>query len=383
MSPHHDALDVAVPVEQQPGLGSGVQRLRMADGSLAWLVGGYNDCRRWLRSGLLALDDVHAGSGYRGFRLPGSLAADLQNRDGEDHARLRALAAQPLAPRHVARWEGHIGRVADQLAASLVLRGGGELMGDFALPLVLTVVCDLLDIPVADRRDLAGWTRTMFRPDRSGGLDSAVEHVRRLMARLVADRRRTPGDDLITWWGTTGSEHARADEDELVLLAFGMWWAGIENTAHLICLSALHLIRQPGTLRDHPRQAPAVVEELLRRHGPALTSARRFARRDVTIGGRHIPAGDTVLFALAAANHDPDQFPHPYRFLPDRPSGHHLAFGHGPHYCPGAALARAELRATLGALHHLPRLALAVPENALNWRRSPRLKGLLTLPVTV
>ena len=92
-------------------------------------------------------------------------------------------------------------------------------MRDFALPLALTVVCDLLGIPAADRRDLAGWTRTMVGPDRPAALDSAVEHVRRLMARLVADRHRTPRDDLISWWVTTGSEHARADEDELVVLA--------------------------------------------------------------------------------------------------------------------------------------------------------------------
>ena len=100
MSPHHDIVDAVVPVEQQ-GLGSPVQQLRTSDGASAWLVTGYDDCRRWLRSGLLALDDAHAGSGYRGVRLSGPLAADLQNRDGHDHARLRALAAQPLSPGHV------------------------------------------------------------------------------------------------------------------------------------------------------------------------------------------------------------------------------------------------------------------------------------------
>ncbi|WP_188277548.1 cytochrome P450 [Streptomyces sp. CBMA152] len=352
----------------------------MPDGSTAWLVTPHAQARLWMRSPLLALDDIHAGDGYRGFSLPRALAANVQNRDGADHTRLRTLAAAPLAPRHIAHWDTRIRRIADNLARPIAARGGGELMGEFALPLALTVVCDMLGVPAHNRPELAEWTRTMLHPPRPRDLQYVIDRVQQLMARLIAQRRRAPRNDLITRWIATSAKGPGLGEDELVGLAFGMWWAGIENTAHLIGLSVLQVLRHPHTLppvRHSPENLHALVEELLHRHGPALTSVRRFARRDITISGTPITAGDTVLFALTAGNRDPEHFrpvrhPHP-----------HLAFGHGPHYCPGAALARTELRTALLSLdQHTPHLTLATSHNAAHTRRSLRLRGLTALPVT-
>ncbi|MFD7341210.1 cytochrome P450 [Streptomyces violascens] len=214
------------------------------------------------------------------------------------------------------------------------------------------------------------WTRTMFAPSRPEDLTVAIDGAHDLMNRLVTARYRHPRTDLISH-GATIAPRGGLSRDEVVTLAFGMWWAGIENTAHLISRSALDLIHPAA---DHRRQRPVdrhLIEELLAGQGPVLTAARRFARHDLTIAGQLIPAGDTVLLTLTTTG------------PPRTDRVRHLAFGHGPHRCPGAALARLELRAAFTALqHHLPYCTLTVPHHLLPHRTSHRLAGLLALPLT-
>jgi cytochrome P450 len=169
-------------------------------------------------------------------------------------------------------------------------------------------------------------------------------------------------------------------------LAFLILFAGYENTVQLIGTAVLALLQHPdqlAALRADPSQLPAAIEEFARYDGPALLAIRRFPLADVTIGDVTVPAGETVLLSLAAANRDPRRFPDADRFDLGRDTAGHLALGHGIHYCVGAPLARLETRIALTALlERLPDLQLDGDPGDLRWRPSLRARGLLTLPVT-
>jgi cytochrome P450 len=181
-------------------------------------------------------------------------------------------------------------------------------------------------------------------------------------------------------------EGDRLSEDELMSLAFLILFAGYENTVQLIGNAILGLLTHPdqlASLRANPERYPQAVEEFARHEGPALLAIRRFPVEDVTIGAVTVPAGETVLLSLAAANRDPARFPDPERLDLDRDASGHLALGRGIHYCVGAPLARLETEIALSALlERLPDLALDADPAELRWRPSLRARGLLALPVT-
>lgn len=202
---------------------------------------------------------------------------------------------------------------------------------------------------------------------------------------LLAHKREQPGADLLSdLIGVRDTDGDRLSEDELTSLAFLILFAGYENTVQLIGNAVLALLRHPeqlAALRKNRSQLPSAVEEFARFEGPALLAIRRFPTEDMTIGGVPVPAGETVLLSLSAANRDPARFPDPDRLDLGRDAGGHLALGHGIHYCLGAPLARAETEIALAAL--LDRFKeIELAQDDLRWRPSMRARGLLTLPVT-
>jgi cytochrome P450 len=222
---------------------------------------------------------------------------------------------------------------------------------------------------------------------------STRELVRGIHACLVdlIERKRTePADDLLTAMITARDGDDRLTENELISLAFLILWAGFETTVHLIANSIATLLTDPRLAdlvraepEPHTTRMTALVEELLRRDGPMLTTIRRFPLEDLHIGETTVPAGDTVLLALASANRDPQHVTNPDAIDLDRHNSGHLGFGHGPHYCLGAPLARMEVRTALWtAFHRLPDLTLAVPAQDLPWKPDHRQHALTALPVT-
>lgn len=203
-------------------------------------------------------------------------------------------------------------------------------------------------------------------------------------AELIAHKRQHPGDDLLSdLIAVRDTDGDRLSEDELTSLAFLILGAGYENTVQLIGNAVHALLSHPehlASLRADPSKLPAAVEELARYEGPALLAIRRFPTQDVTIADVTIPAGETVLLSLAAANRDPQRFSHPEQLDFDRDASGHLALGHGIHYCLGAPLARVETEIALAALlERFATLTLAEPDP--RWRPSQRARGLLGLPV--
>ncbi|MGW1609478.1 cytochrome P450 family protein [Streptomyces sp. NPDC002285] len=365
-----------------------VHRIAGPDGSPAWLVTRYDDVREALADPRLSLDKRHAAPGtYRGLALPPALDANLLNMDPPDHTRIRRLVGRAFTPRRVEQLRTPVRRTADRLLDALGPHGTTDLIASYAAPLPVTVICDLLGVPDEHRRDFREWTDALVAPDpaRPHAAKEAVVAMLGFFTRLLADKRREPADDLLCdLIAVRDTDGDRLGEDELMSLAFLILFAGYENTVQLIGNAVLALLDHPeqlAALREDPSRIPSAVEEFARYDGPALLAIRRFPTEDVTIGGVTVPAGDTVLLSLSAANRDPARFPDADRLDLGRDASGHLALGHGIHYCLGAPLARAETEIALAALlDRFPELALA--DDDLRWRRSLRARGLLALPVT-
>lgn len=307
--------------------------------------------------------------------------------DPPDHTRIRRLVSRAFTPRQIEQLREPIQRTADELLDALAATECADLIASYAAPLPITVICDLLGVAPANRRDFRSWTDALVAPDptRPSLAKQAIGNLLSFLTQLIADKRTAPADDLLSALIAVRDEEDRLSEDELMSLAFLILFAGYENTVHLIGNAVLTLLRHPeqqAELRANPTRLGAVVGELARYDGPVPLAMRRFPTEDVTISGVTIPAGETVLLSLAAAHRDPHRFTDPDRFDIDRDTTGHLALGHGIHYCLGAPLARMETEIALSALFdRFPDMALDVPQGELRWRPSMRSRGLLSLPV--
>ncbi|MFE2922895.1 cytochrome P450 family protein [Streptomyces goshikiensis] len=366
-----------------------VRRIEGTDGRPAWLVTRYDDVRAALADPRLSLDKRNAAEGgYRGLTLPPALDANLLNMDPPDHTRIRGFVTRAFTARRVEQLRAPMRESADRLLDALGPQGTTDLMASYAAPLPIIVICDLLGVPEEHRRDFRAWTDALIAPDpaRPGAAKEAVEAMLGFFLELVAHKRERPGADLLSdLVAVRDSDGDRLTEDELLSLAFLILVAGYENTVQLIGNAVLALLRHPyqlAVVRKDPSRLRAAVEEAARYEGPALLAIRRFATEDVTLSGVTVPAGETVLLSLAAANRDPDRFSGPDLFDVFRDTAGHLALGHGIHYCLGAPLARAETEIALAALlDRFGALALAEPEAGPRWRPSLRARGLLELRV--
>jgi cytochrome P450 len=370
-----------------------VRRAVIAGGVEAWLVTRYED-------GLAALSDSRLSSDVRDAsdprlleRLPAtereSMLRTMLRSDPPDHTRLRRLVSKAFTARRVAELRPRVQEITDRLLDAIVPAGKADLVEDFALPLPVTVIGELLGVPVADRHDFQRWTDDMIlqggEPPDPARIDRAWRQMRSYLTRLLEEKRARPGDDLLSALIATRDEEHRLDEDELIAMAFLLLVAGYITTVNLIGSGIAALLAHPDQLRmlrDDPELLSGAIEEFLRYDGPVNPGIARFAREDVTIAGVTIPRGATVLVASAIADRDPAQFPDPDRLDITRQDNAHLAFGHGIHYCLGAPLARIEGQIAIGtALRRLPHLSLAVPPSELRWR-SGGLRGPEQLPVT-
>jgi hypothetical protein len=267
-----------------------------------------------------------------------------------------------------------------------------DLVEDFAYPLPVIVICEMLGVPVKDQERFKQWGLDVAR-----GLDAILLPLdspvaaRSVAARqalggyfreLIAERRAAPRADLLSALIAAEEAGDRLSEDELLATSILLLVAGHETTVNLIGNGTLALLRHPDQLqrlREHPEMIGTAVEELLRYDGPVQRTAR-IPSEDVTLGGKTIPAGEMVMPFIGAADRDPAQFPDPDRLDIGRTPNRHIAFGLGIHFCLGAPLARVEGQIAINTLvQRLPKLALAT--DSPQFRQSLTLRGLSTLPV--
>jgi cytochrome P450 len=361
-------------------------------GGPVWVISRYDDVKALLSDPRMSIEASNSRHGYEGFGLPPALDAHLMNVDDQAHARLRRLVSSAFTPRRIDAQREHIQAAADRLIDAIAPIGQADLVAAYAAAIPVVVICDLLGIPESDGAAFQAYTRSLMNPndpDRPSTRD-LVTGMHACLVELIEHKRTEPADDLLTAMITARDGEDRLTENELTSLAFLILWAGFETTVHLISNAIAALLTEPrlaeivrGEPDPHTARMAALVEELLRRDGPMLTAIRRFPLEDLTVGERTVPAGETVLLALTSANHDPQHIPDPEVIDLDQPGGGHLGFGHGPHYCLGAPLARMEARTALWSIvHRLPDLALAVPEEDLPWKIDHRQHALTALPVT-
>jgi cytochrome P450 len=306
--------------------------------------------------------------------------AALINQDPPEHSRYRRIMHGTFTPRHIERWRPR----AAAIAGELIDAAGAEfdLVTDFALPLPARVICEMLGVPMDRFEQFRGWTE-MFLSTSEASAEARGEGLAAFTAyarELIEQHRAEPGDDLIDLLIGARDEEARGEEgrlseDELTNMVFTLILAGHETTASMIIRGTFRLLCHPDQYAElvaHPELLEPGVEEILRHEAPGSNGMLRLITEDVEVSGGTIPAGTVVLPNLWAADHDPSVFEDPLRFDVRRftgtPTIPHLAFGHGPHYCLGANLARMELQEAFRSLvTRLPGLRAQEDLSAVRW----------------
>lgn len=367
-----------------------VYRIRVGGWLPMWLVTRYDDVLTVLKDDRFARDYSRIIPWVLRGLTPRPLYRMLFTVDPPDHTRLRTLVNKAFTPRVVEQLRERIQRVCDDLLDAAAAHGRMELVRQFAVPVPVTIIAELLGIPQEDRRRFDSWSQHAI-----AGTSGVVRDILRgypymwlfvrYCRKFIARRRAEPRDDLVTALIQAEEAGDKLNEDELIAMIFALLVGGYETTVNLIASGTLALLQHPherDRLQRNPALADSAVEELLRYTSPLAYAFPRVTREDVRIASVTIPRDELVLPLLASANRDESQFPNPDTLDIMREPNRHVAFGMGAHFCLGAPLARLEGRIALTTLfRRFPDLRLTDPPDSLRWRRGA-VRGLKQLPVT-
>jgi cytochrome P450 len=308
----------------------------------------------------------------------------MLNQDPPDHTRLRGLVHKAFTPARVRDLQPRIEQIADDLLDAMRNKTEGDLIEDYALPLPITVISEMLGIPVADRDKFRRWTQAIL----IGSMDSMMSIMEfvQYMNEKIEERRKQDTGDILSALVHAEEEGDKLEHMELLSMIFLLLVAGHETTVNLIANSALSLLTYPDQmqkLQDKPNLIRNTIEEVLRFQGPVDAALNRWAAEHIELDdGRVIEPGDVIIPLLLGANRDPDVFDNPDTFDITRDPNPHLAFGHGIHFCLGAPLARMEgLIAVPKLLERFPKLELNVDPGTLEWGPTLILRSLSALPL--
>ncbi|MFI9201645.1 cytochrome P450 [Streptomyces sp. NPDC053048] len=375
--PFYDELRTAAPV-QPVTTGSGDRP--------SYLVTGYAEAKAaFTHPGLSKDTSRFFASRPSGRNLHPAVAHTMLATDPPEHTRLRRLVTKAFTSGAVTRLHPYIQHIVDRLLDALPSDGEADLVAGLTIPLPVTVICQLLGVPEADRAQVRTWSNDLFAAGQPQRIDAASHAVAGYMADLIEAKRHASDGSLLHDLVTVREEGEQLSEDELVSLAVLLLVAGHETTTNFIGNAVLTLL-QHADLRDRARTEPgrirSLLDELLRYDSPVGIATFRYTTQPISLGQTDIPAGVPVLISPGAANRDPSRYPTPDSPDPDRDARAHLAFGYGIHRCLGAPLALAEAEIALRALlARFPGLRLAVAPEELRWRRTRLMRGLESLPV--
>ncbi len=373
-----------------------IHRITLPHGRGVWLVTRYEDVLAIFKDERFVKDWRKVFTPERLAQIPHippvmePLSRNMLETDPPDHERLRALVSKAFTPRLIERMRPRIQAIADSLLDAVEDKGEMDLIDDYAFPLPITVIAELLGVPSEDRNKFRAWSDAAVSGNATAEyLETVlVPHMQAFsdyLRRMFEEKRKHPKDDLISALVRAEEAGDKLSEDELLGMVFLLLVAGHETTVNLIGNGTLALLQHPDQLeklRNDPSLIKSAIEELLRYDGPVEISPERFAREDVAIGGTVIPRGEMVRVVIAAADRDPERFPDPDALDITRTDNRHLAFGKGIHYCLGAPLARMEGQIAIDTLlRRMPGLRLREPPESMSWRPGMVMRGLQGLPV--
>ena len=318
-----------------------------------------------------------------------TLANSMLTVDEPDHTRLRDIVDEAFRRRAILDMEPHIRAIADDLAGELFAEGSpADLVQRYARTLPLSVICELLGLPLVDRPRFLAWANTVARlsgPISFLRMIGSLAPMKRYLEERLRFARGQGGEGLIAELVHVETKKGRITANEMVSMVFLLLGAGSETTTHLISGSAYELLKNPALrdwLAEDWSRANLAVEEFLRFVSPVQFTKPRFVRKDLNLGGVRLKKGDRIMAMLVAANMDPEANEHPERLDLQRRPNRHISFGTGIHFCLGHQLARIEGICALQALFtRWPKLRLAVDPSEIHWRRRPGLRSIERLPV--
>ncbi|HTF50725.1 MAG TPA: cytochrome P450 [Pseudonocardia sp.] len=386
--PHYAQMRAMDPVHEHP-LGF-------------WILARHDDVVALLRSKNSVEDRNAAPSPILELRVAAAggdysrpLAASMLDRDPPDHTRLRKLVSQAFTVRAVEALEPRVIELVDaaldRIEARIAESGQADLVAELAYPLPFAVICEMLGMPDTDHERLRELAGTLVRslepvtdPELIAAISAAGREISERIAQVIADKRRAPGDDLLTALIQAEDDGDVLSDEELLAQVVLLYVAGHETTVNLIANGSIALMRNPvqlALLASRPDLDANAVEELLRYDSPVQQS-RRITLAPYEVGGRVIPTGTFVIANLASANRDEEFWgPDADQLRVDRPNARgQVSFGGGPHHCLGASLARLEGRVALGRL--IRRFATLHLADSITWNGRLNLRGPLSVPVT-
>jgi cytochrome P450 len=367
-----------------------MEQALLPSGQLTWIVTRYDEVRFVLSDERFSRYLLYPGAPY--MVQPGDFSTgdhDMLSFDPPDHTRLRRLASKAFTARRIEALRPRVEEIASELLDVMALLVPPvDVVEHFAFPLPTIVICELLGIPYDQRERFKAWSTTIVAPTvhTPAAVAAARADCGDHLRELVAAKRASPSDDLLTGFIQARDDSDRLSEDELIGLAAQLLLAGHETTVSLLATAVVLFDRFPSQLKAlqaDPSLAASAVEEIMRYDGPAGTTLLRVATSDVEVGSTLVRKGEAVVAITGAAGFDPTVVADPLRFDIARKGNPQLGFGHGVHFCLGAPLARLEGQVALAQLYgRFPSLRLAVPQSTIAWRPPLSVRGPVGVPVT-
>ncbi|MCQ4085412.1 cytochrome P450 [Saccharibacillus sp. JS10] len=363
-----------------------IAKLMFPDGQFGWMITKYEDAAEVLKDNRFIKDMTKVfGSGSQSI-----FTSNMLFSDPPDHRRLRGLVQQGFTPKLVESMRGHIQQIADQLLDNAEGKDRMALIDDFAFPLPIIVISEILGVPIEDQDKFRVWSNSIIGASNSEESATVYQHMQEFTAYLgqwFEKVRQQPGDDLISQLITAEEAGEKLSEQEIYGVVALLIIAGHETTVNLIGNGMISLLQHPdqlAKLQENPELIKGAIEEMLRYNGPVEFSTSRWASEDLDFKGHAMKKGDLVVVALDSANRDGQQFVNPDQFDITRERSRHLAFGHGIHMCLGAPLARLEGEIAINTLlRRFPNIRLREDAGKLEWRPGMIVRGVKEIPLSL
>ncbi|WP_145148189.1 cytochrome P450 [Paenibacillus xylanexedens] len=361
-----------------------VFRVMFPHGEFGWIITRYEDAVQILKDPRFTKDMAKR----YGPENQSIFVNNMLFSDPPDHRRLRGLVQKAFTPKLIADMRSHIQDIADDLLDNLPSQEKMNLIDDFAFPLPIIVISEILGVPLEDRDKFRMWSNTVIDATTAESAELFEQHTKEFTEYLTAwfeKVRKDPGTDLISQLVIAEESGQQLTEQELLGVVSLLIIAGHETTVNLIGNGILALLEHPEQrelLMKQPELIHKAIEEMLRYNGPVEFSTSRWALEDIEFRGQHIAQGELVIVALDSANRDEQQFKDADVFDITREKSSHLAFGTGIHLCLGAPLARLEGEIAVSTLlNRFPNMQLQADVNELEWRPGMIVRGVKEIPV--